>query len=248
MSGHSKWANIKHRKAAQDAKKAKVFTKILKEITIAARIGGGDPEANPRLRLAIERARDNNLPKDNIDKAIKRGTGELSGVNYEEYIYEGYAPGGVALLIEVMTDNKNRTGSEVRSLLSKNGGSMAEAGAVSWIFEKKGVITLEGISEDKVMEVAIESGADDIESDGDIVNVYCSVESFEGLTKNLKEVFKDKVKNAELTMVPKNTVNIEDKDTATRVIKLVELLEDHDDVQKVHANFDIPDNIMESLA
>jgi len=247
MSGHSKWANIKHRKAAQDAKKAKIFTKILKEITVAARIGGGDPEANPRLRIAIEKARDNNLPKDNVDKAIKRGTGELAGVNYEEYVYEGYAPNGVALLIEVMTDNKNRTGSEIRSLLSKNGGSMAEAGAVSWIFDKKGIITIEGEKEDKIMEIAIDFGAEDIETDSDIVNVYCDVNSFEELSKKLKEVFKYKVKNSEITMVPKNTVMLEDKESAAKVIKLVELLEDHDDVQKVHANFDIPDSIMAQL-
>jgi len=243
MSGHNKWANIKHRKGAQDAKKGKIFTKIIKELTVAARTGGGDASGNPRLRIAIEKAREANMPKDTMEKAIKRGTGELDGVNYEEYTYEGYGDGGVAVLMDIMTDNKNRTSGEVRNIFSKNSGAMAEAGAVAWNFERKGSITLSGVKEDEVMDLAIENGAEDIQSDGDFVNIYCMPENFEDLKKAIAAKFPNL--QSEITMVPKTMVEVKDKEVAERVFKLLELLEDHDDVQKVYSNIDVDDSLLE---
>jgi YebC/PmpR family DNA-binding regulatory protein len=243
MAGHSKWANIKHRKSAQDAKRGKLFTKLLKEITVAARTGGGDPAANPRLNQGIEKAKAANVPKDNIDKAVKRGTGELEGVDYEEYTYEGYAPGGVAILVEVLTDNKNRTGGEVRSIFTKNNGNMAEAGAVAWNFERKGLVYIanEG-NEDKIMESAIEFGADDVESDSDYIYIYSEPENFEALKEALQGKYP--IADSELTMVAKNSVQIEDKGTAEQILKLIDKLEDNDDVQKVYANFEMDEDLI----
>ncbi len=245
MAGHSKWANIKHRKGAQDAKRGKIFTKILKEITVAARMGGGDPETNPRLRMAIERGKSSNLPKDNMERAIKKGTGELEGVNYEEYVYEGYGPEGVAILLDILTDNKNRTSGEVRNIFSKNGGNMAEAGAVSWNFERKGVITLENISEDEVMDLAIENGASDVESDDSTVTLYAETEDFESLKEAISAQYE--IKTAEITKVPKNSVKINDANTAKRILKLIDLLEDNDDVQYAYSNFDIDEAVFEEM-
>lgn len=245
MSGHSKWANIKHRKGAQDAKRGKIFTKILKEITVAAKMGGGDIDGNPRLRIAVGKAKENNVPKDNIERAIKKGTGELEGVDYVEYNYEGYGPGGVALLVEVMTDNKNRTGGEVRSIFTKTNGNMADAGAVAWIFERKGVVTVEGAKEEQVMDLAIENGAEDVESDSESVTLYCDTNDFESLNKAVAAKFT--VSNAEITMVPKNSVKVEDVKTATQLLSLLEKLEDHDDVQNVYSNFDIDDEILAQI-
>lgn len=245
MSGHSKWANIKHRKGAQDAKRGKIFTKILKEITVAAKMGGGDIDGNPRLRIAVGKAKENNVPKDNIERAIKKGTGELEGVDYVEYNYEGYGPGGVALLVEVMTDNKNRTGGEVRSIFTKTNGNMADAGAVAWIFERKGVVTVEDAKEEQVMDLAIENGAEDVESDSESVTLYCDTNDFESLNEAVAAKFT--VSNAEITMVPKNSVKVEDVKTATQLLALLEKLEDHDDVQNVYSNFDIDDEILAQI-
>jgi len=245
MSGHNKWANIKHRKGAQDARKGKIFTKIIKEMTVAARIGGGDINGNPRLRIAVDKAKEANMPKDNIEKAIKKGTGEIEGVHYEEYVYEGYGDGGVAILVEAMTDNKNRTSGEVRNLFAKNSGAMAEAGAVAWNFERKGLITLEGVKEDEVMELAIENGAEDLQSDGDVLEIICAVENLDSLKKALAIKYPDA--KGEITMNPKNTVKIEKPEVAARVFRLIELLEDHDDVQKVYSNVDVDDEVLAKI-
>jgi YebC/PmpR family DNA-binding regulatory protein len=242
MSGHNKWANIKHRKGAQDAKKGKIYTKIIKEITIAAKTGGADASANPRLRIAIDKAKSNNMPKDTIERALKKGTGELEGVNYEELTYEGYGTDGVAILIDIMTDNKNRTSGEIRNILSKNGGAMAEAGAVAWNFERKGEITITGVKEDDVMELAIENGADDVSSEGNEVYVTTEPENFMALKEALEKKFK--VESAELTKIPKNLVKIENKESAEKILKILDLIEDHDDVQKVYANIDMDDSLM----
>lgn len=242
MSGHNKWANIKHRKGAQDAKKGKVFTKIIKELTVAAKMGGGDASANPRLRIAIEKAKEANMPKDNIEKAIKKGTGELEGVDYEELTYEGYGAGGVAVLVETATDNRNRTAGEVRNIFSKNNGAMAEAGAVAWNFERKGELVLKGVKEDEVMDLAIENGAEDVQSEEGMVYLYCQAEDFIALKEAISSKYP--VESAEITMVAKNTVKIEDAETAKQVFRLLELMEDHDDVQKVYSNVDMDENLL----
>ncbi len=248
MAGHSKWANIKYRKGRQDAKKGKMFTKATKEIIVAAKMGGGDPSANPRLRMAIEFARSINMPKEKIENAIKKGTGELTdGASLEEVIYEGYGPGGVAIFVEAVTDNKNRTVAELRHIFAKNGGSLGEAGCVSWMFEKKGVLTFDKskYSEDDLMEVGLEVGIEDIVDEKDVWEVYTSVENF----MKVKEAYEKanfEIKNAEITMIPKNFVNL-DKDTAIKALKLYEQLDDHDDVQKVYMNFDIPDEVYQQL-
>ncbi len=249
MSGHSKWANIKHKKAREDAKRGKVFTKLIKEITIAAR-DGGDPESNSRLRTAIERARADNMPYDNIERAIKRGTGELEGVNYEEIIYEGYGPAGVAVLIEAMTDNKNRTVADIRHIFSKSNGSLGESGCVAWNFDKKGLFTFsqDDVDEDSLMEIAIEAGAEDIKhvpEDG-LFEVYTDSSGFQ----QVKEAFDAKglkYSFGEITMVPKTTVRISGKD-AQQMLKLMDSLEECDDVQNVYANFDIPSEEMDKLS
>jgi len=247
MAGHSKWANIKHRKAAQDAKRGKIFTRLIKEITVAARLGGGDPEANPRLRQAMDKALASNMPKDNIDRAIKRGTGELEGVSYEEVNYEGYAPGGVAVLVECMTDNKNRTVSEIRHLFSKNGGSLGENGCVEYLFNKVGMLVLEGegIDEDTVLEAAMEAGAEDMEAEDGQFTVYTDPQDFEAVKANLEAAgWQPAV--AEVTMKPDTTVHVEGKQ-AEQVLKLLEALEDSEDVQNVYANYDIPDEVLEQV-
>jgi YebC/PmpR family DNA-binding regulatory protein len=249
VSGHSKWASIKHKKANTDAKRGKVFTKIVKEISIAARLGGGDPGGNPRLRTVIEKAKEVNMPHDNIKKAIMKGTGELPGVTYEELVYEGYGPAGVAIMVEVMTDNKNRTVPEIRHLMAKNGGSLGETGCVSWLFDKKGYILVSksAASEDAVMSVALEAGAEDMKNDPGEEN-YEIVTSPEDLiaVKDAIEKSKMPVESAEVTMLPKNYVVLDAK-AAEQMIRLMEALEDHDDVQNVYANFDIPDEIAEKV-
>ncbi|HHV52383.1 MAG TPA: YebC/PmpR family DNA-binding transcriptional regulator [Synergistaceae bacterium] len=249
MSGHSKWANIKYRKATQDAKRGKLFQKLVRAIIVAAREGGGDPSMNVRLKTAIERAREANVPMDNIERAIKRGTGELEGVQYEEVFYEGYGPCGVAILVEALTDNRNKTASEMRTLFSRNGGSLGEAGCVSWMFERRGVIRItgEGLDEYELLSVALEAGADDVKNeDGEFV-VYCDPAIFSKV-KGALEGHGFAVSGAEVGMVPKSTVSISDKDDAHKVVRLLNLLEDHDDVQNVYANFDIPDEILEEVS
>ena len=239
MSGHSKWHSIKHKKGALDAKRGKLFTKFIKEITVAARTGGGDPDANARLRKAILDAKAGNMPNDTIDRAIRRGTGEEEGVNYEEITYEGYGPGGVALLIQSMTDNRNRTVAEIRHIFSKNGGNLGESGSVGWMFEKKGYIVVDKAtkSEDELFELAIEAGADDLRDDEDNFEIITSPEAFDSVLNTIKgSGIEPQV--AEVEMVPQNYVKLEGGD-ARQMLKLMEALEDHDDVQKVSANFDI---------
>ena len=248
MSGHSKWHSIRHKKGATDAKRGKIFSRINKELMVAARMGGGDPSANPRLRQAIAAAKSENMPKDNIERAIKKGTGELEGVNYEEYMYEGYAPGGVALLIEVMTDNKNRAAADIRYVFNKRGGSLGEAGCVAWMFEKKGLIIFEQnqVAEDEVLEVALEAGADDVITTEDQYEVHTELAAFE----SVKQAFDDqelRYTMAEITMMPQNTVKVDDEAQAAQVLKLMDAIEDADDVQKVYANFDIPDEILQRI-
>lgn len=245
MAGHSKWANIKHRKAAQDAKKGKVFTKVAKEITVAAKLGGGDPEMNPRLRMALDKAKAVNLPKDNVDRAIKKGTGEGNEANFEDVMYEGYGPEGVAILVQALTDNKNRTVSEVRSTMAKKNGNMGEAGCVSWIFEKKGVISipLDNIGEDQIMSLAIDAGAEDVETGDDSYEIICDPADYEDVKKVI-ESENILYEYAEVTMRPKTTIEVKG-DNAKKVINLIEALEDLDDVQEVYANFDIDDSELE---
>ncbi|MBI4793357.1 MAG: YebC/PmpR family DNA-binding transcriptional regulator [Deltaproteobacteria bacterium] len=249
MSGHSKWANIKRRKGAVDAKRGKIFTRLIKEITVAARLGGGDQVGNPRLRSAIAAAKTVNMPKENIERAIKKGTGELEGTVYEEITYEGYGPGGVAILVDCMTDNKNRTVGEVRPAFSKNGGNLGESGCVSYMFDKKGVLLVDKktIDEEKLMELALESGADDVVEEETEFQVTTAPEEFAAVRERLEAqgvVFLE----ASLSMVPQNVVEVADEGVAKRLLKLMESLEDCDDVQNVHANFDIPDEIMEKLS
>ncbi len=249
MSGHSKWANIKHRKAAADAKKGKLFSSLSKEIIIAAKHGGGNPETNLRLRAAIERAREANMPKENIERAIKRGTGEIPGVIYEEVVYEGYGPGGVAIMVEVVTDNKNRTASEIRRIFTKHGGNLGEAGCVSWIFEEKGSIFIEKESvkdEDQLLADALDAGAEDVRIDPDSIEIVTSPQDF-STVKNILTEKNYKITSAEITKIPKNLVPVQGVD-AEKVLKLMEELEEHDDVQKTYANFDIPDEILQALS
>lgn len=248
MSGHSKWSTIKRKKGAADAKRGQLFTKIIKEITVAARMGGGDPGGNPRLRLAIEKAREGRMPGDNIERAIKRGTGELEGVNYEEITYEGYGPSGVALMISSLTDNKTRTVAEIRNIFTKKGGNLGETGSVGWIFDKKGVITFEKqqVSEDKLMEIGLNAGAEDIKDNGDSWDVVTEPASFETVKQALE---KEKLipVASEISMIPKTTVSL-GKEDAEKMLKLMEALEEHDDIQNVYANFDIPEDIMKGLS
>lgn len=236
MSGHNKWSSIKHKKAAADAKRSASFTKIIRELTVAARTGGGDPAMNPRLRVAVEKAKDVNMPKDNIEKAIKKGTGELEGVNYEEMTYEGYGPNGVALMIDVLTDNKNRASAEVRSILTKHGGNLGASGCVSWMFDKKGIIIVDAslTTEDKLMEIAINAGADDVQSSEDVFQIFTAPETFATVLDHLKNA-NIAHKYAEVEMVAKNTVKLDEKKIES-VEKLVELLEENDDIQKVFTN------------
>jgi len=246
MSGHSKWSTIKHKKGAQDAKRGKIFTKLIKEITVAARMGGGDPNSNPRLRTAIQAAKDENMPKDNLERAIKKGTGELEGQNYEEIIYEGYGPGGAAVLIESLTDNKNRTVAEIRHIFSKNSGNLGENGCVGWMFEKKGYIVTEkeSVDEDMLMEVAIEAGAEDVREDGPNFEIITEPGDFEQVKEAVDKASIPYI-DAEVTMLPQSTTGLEGKE-AEKMVKLMEMLDDCDDVQKVYTNADIPDEVMNS--
>jgi YebC/PmpR family DNA-binding regulatory protein len=243
MSGHSKWATTKRKKAVIDAKRGKIFTKLIKEITIAAREGGGDPAGNPRLRLAIDNAKAVNMPQDNIDRAVKKATGELEGSSYTELTYEGYGPSGIAVMVEVATDNKNRTVAEVRHIFSKHGGSLAETGSVAWMFVRKGIITLpkQGKSEDEIMEVALEAGADDLETADEFYEVKTSLEALEHVRKAIVNK-KLSVENASLQWVAKNSVRIEGE-AAEKVITLIEALEDCDDVQNVFSNADFAETV-----
>lgn len=247
MSGHSKWATIKHKKGATDAKRAKVFAKLIRQVEVAAREGGPDPDMNPSLRTMYQKARDSSVPLDTIEKAIKRATGGMEGVNYESITYEGYAPGGVALLIEVLTDNRNRSGSDVRSTFSKRGGSMAEPGAVAWQFERKGILTVDGAAdEDELMLAAIDAGAEDIERQGDLWQVTTAPTDLHAVRTAVEEAG-FKVESGDLAMVAQNLVSVDDKGAAKKVLDLIDALEDIDDVQDVYGNFDIPDEVLAEL-
>jgi YebC/PmpR family DNA-binding regulatory protein len=245
MSGHSKWATIKHKKGAADAKRGQIFTKLIKEISIAARMGGGDAESNARLRTAILKARAANMPKDNVDRAIKKGTGELEGMSYEELVYEAYAPGGVALLIEVLTDNKNRAAADVRNILTRAGGSLATAGAVSRLFKRKGIINFdaEKYTEDQIMEAALEGGAEDVATMDGIIEVTTAPEDFEAVLNALNEKNFESM-SAEISMIPDVEVDM-DKDGTTKALRLIEKLEENDDVQNVYNNVAVPDDYEE---
>lgn len=248
MSGHSKWASIKHKKGAADAKRGKVFSRIVKEIAVAARTGGGSTDTNPRLRVAIGAAKAANMPNDNIQRAIKRGTGELPGVTYEEISYEGYGPFGVAILVDAMTDNKNRTTAEIRNLFAKKGGNMSGSGSVAWQFQRKGLISLnkEKIAEDKIFNITIEAGADDFNAEGEMYEIITSTENFEAVKNALAENKID-ASVAEITSLPTTTVKITDENQARKILSIVEAFEEHEDVQHVYANFDISDEILNKI-
>ncbi|MCX7821766.1 MAG: YebC/PmpR family DNA-binding transcriptional regulator [Brevinematales bacterium] len=248
MSGHNKWANIKQRKSAQDAKRSNMFSKISREIILAARKGGGNPETNATLRAIIEKARSYNMPKDNIERSIKRGTGEIEGAAFEELTYEGYGPGGVAMIVDVTTDNRNRTISEIRKIFSRLGGNLGEAGCVGWMFEKKGYISVDAnkYTEDQIMEIALELGADDVKKEGDAIEIYTSVENFLNVLDGLKAKGIE-IQSSELARFAQNTVKIE-KDKALSLLKLIDELEEHDDVQAVATNADIDDSVYDEFA
>jgi YebC/PmpR family DNA-binding regulatory protein len=246
MSGHNKWSTIKHKKGAVDAKRGKIFTKLIKEISVAAKLGGGDPNGNPRLRTAVDKAKAENMPKDNIDRAIKKGTGGMEGVTYEEIVYEGYGPGGAAVLVEVLTDNRNRSVSDIRSIFTKNNGNMGEAGCVSWIFSKKGLIVYDKpVGFDQLFEAAIEAGADDVTEQDEQIEVTTEPASFIEVRESL-ETKGFKQANAEITMIPQTQVVLEGKQ-AESMLRLMDKLEDNDDVQNVYANFDISAEEMEKM-
>jgi YebC/PmpR family DNA-binding regulatory protein len=244
MSGHSKWSTIKHKKAASDAKRGKIFTKLIKEITVAARMGGGDLNANPRLRGAVQAAKNENMPKDNIDRAIKKGTGDLEGVSYDESIYEGYGPGGAAVLVDSLTDNKNRAVSDIRHIFAKNGGNLGENGCVAWMFDKKGYIVVERATtdEDTLMEVALEAGAEDVREDDSNFEVITAPEDFEDVIAAIEKAGIATIEG-EVTMLPQSTTHLAGKE-AEQMIRLMDMLEDCDDVQKVYTNADIPDDLV----
>jgi len=248
MSGHSKWSSIKHKKAAVDAKRGKIFTKLIKEITIAAREAGGDPETNPRLRTAIANAKAQNMPNETIERGIQRGTGQLPGVDYEEITYEGYGPKGVAVIVEVVTDNKNRSTSDLRFILSKNGGNLGERGCVSWMFDKKGLIVVDKdkADEDELIMMALEAGAEDVKTEDDSFEVITEPQDFESVRDAVQKA-EIEMDLAEVSMIPQTTVKLDGKD-ALQLLKMMEMLEEHDDVQNVYANFDIPDDVIEQAA
>ncbi len=248
MSGHSKWSSIKHKKGAADAKRGKMFTKLIREITVAAREGGGKVDANARLRLAVQRAKDANMPAGNIERGIKKGTGELAGTSYESISFEGYAPGGVAVIAESLTDNRNRTSSDVRSIFAKRGGNMAGTGSVAFLFEKKGVFLIkkEDAEEESLLTTVLDAGAEDLTSDEDFFQVTCALVDFDKVRSALM-AGKVKIESGELSMVPKTSVKVEDAEIAKKVLTLVEELEDNDDVQNVYSNFDIPDEILKEV-
>lgn len=249
MSGHSKWSTIKRKKGAADAKRGKIFTRLIKEITVAARIGGGDPEGNPRLRSAIATAKSENMPKDNITRAIKKGTGEIAGEVYDEILYEGYGPGGVAVLVECLTDNRNRTVADVRHYFAKSNGNLGESGCVNWMFDKKGLIVVdrETISEEELMDMALEAGAEDVVEEESEFHILTAPDEFEDVRGALEEAGLKYVE-ASISMIPQNTVDVGEEKVAKSLLKLIENLEDHDDVQNVYANFDIDDDLMEQLS
>lgn len=247
MSGHSKWANIKHRKAAVDAKRGKIFTKLIRELTIAARVGGGDVDANSRLRAAISAAKGNNMPNDTIERAVKRGTGELEGQEFHETYYEGYGPGGSAVYVQVMTDNKNRTVADIRRIFIKNGGNLGESGCVAWMFDLKGRISFpnDEVDENELFEIALEAGADDVITEDNDLVIICDTSDFEDVKKAITDADLT-YENAEVTMIPQNNVKIEGKE-AEQMIRLMEALEDSDDVQNVYSNFDIDEKLLEAM-
>lgn len=249
MAGHSKWANIKHKKQKEDRRRAKLFSKLSKRIAVAAREGGGDPEMNAELRMVIDKARDNNMPNENIERAIKRGTGELEGVEYESFDYEGYGPEGVALYLEITTDNRNRAASEIRHILSDNGGNLGESGCVAWMFDRKGQLVLDNsgdsLDEDEVFLEALEAGAEDVKLEGEIIRILTDPKEFISVKEELEEnnyEFKD----SDIVMLPNNTVDL-DKTGAKKVLNLMDELEDHDDVQEIYANFNIPESVLEEI-
>ncbi len=249
MSGHSHWAGIKHKKAALDAKRGKVWSKLARAMIVAAKGGGGDPSANLSLRYAIDKAKAANMPKDTIEKAIKKGTGEGGAVNFEEVVYEGYGPSGVAIMVDALTDNRNRTAPEIKRLFEKHGGAMGGTGCVNWIFRKKGLITVSTskMDEDTLMEIALAAGAEDMQTAGDVYEITCDPTAYDKLKEALKAKNID-TEVAEISMVPQNTVPINDAETAKKVIAMMEAMEDHDDVQNVYANFDIPQEIMSKIS
>ena len=247
MSGHSKWATIKHKKGAADKARGKLFAKLIKQVEVAARTGGGDPEANPTLRTMFQKARDNSVPLDTIWKAVRRGTGEEEGVHYEEISYEGYAPGGVAVYVTTLTDNRNRTGPEIRAVFSKNGGSIAEPGSVAWQFERKGIVVVPGdVDEDELMMVALDGGAEDISRQGDEWHVT-SAPTDTMAVRDAIEAGSIAVTSADLTMVPSTMVTVDSADAAKAILRVIDALDDQDDVQDVYANFDITDDVLEAL-
>src|SRR5256714_2915385 len=247
MSGHSKWATIKHQKGAKDKARGKQFAKLIRQVEVAAREGGGDPEANPTLRTMFQKARDASVPLDTIDRAIKRATGELEGVTYEQITYEGYAPGGVAVLVEVLSDNRNRTGADIRSIFSRGGGSIAEPGAVAWQFERTGQVLVDRkVEEDDLMLVALDAGAEDLADDGELWRVTCPPTELHKVRAAIEDAGMT-VDSSDLTMIPQNTIPLSDAESAKNVLRLIDALDDHDDVQNVHANFDIPDAILEAV-
>ncbi len=247
MSGHSKWSTIKHKKGAADAKRGRIFTRLIKEITVAARMGGGDPDANPRLRTAIASAKAENMPKDNIERAVKKGTGELEGVNYEEVNYEAYGPGGVAVLVECLTDNKNRAVAELKHIMDRHGGSLGEPGCVAWMFKQKGLIVLdrEEVDEERLLDLALEAGAEDVKEEETTFEVITEPSDFEPVRAAIEEAGLA-YGMAEVSMIPQNTVQLEGKQ-AQQMLNLMEALEDAEDVNRVYANFDIPDDVMEAM-
>ncbi len=249
MSGHSHWAGIKHKKAAVDAKRGKVWSKVARMIIVAAKAGGGDPSANLSLRYAIDKAKAVNMPKDTIEKAIKKGTGEIGAVNFEEVLYEGYGPGGAAIMVEALTDNRNRTAPEIKRIFEKHGGSLGTGGCVNWMFNKKGLITIKttDAGEDELMEIALAAGADDMQNTGQLFEITCDPAAYEQL-KNTLEEKEIVIQSAEVSMVPLSTVPISDKVTAKKIISMMEAFEDHDDIQNTYANFDIPDEIIADIS
>jgi YebC/PmpR family DNA-binding regulatory protein len=249
MSGHSHWAGIKHKKAAVDAKRGKAWSKIARMIIVAAKQGGGDPSANLTLRYAIDKAKAANMPKDTIEKAVKKGTGDLGGASYEEVLYEGYGPNGVAIMVEALTDNRNRTGPEVKKLFEKHAGSLGTSGCVNWMFTKKGLITVNAANtdEEQLLEIALGAGADDMQAVGEVFEITCEPGAYEELKKALQEK-EIPIEVAEISMVPQTTIDISDEHTAKRIISLMEAFEDHDDVQNTYANFDIPEEIIAQIS
>ena len=249
MSGHSHWAGIKHKKAAVDAKRGKAWSKISRMIIVAAKQGGGDPSANLTLRYAIDKAKAANMPKDTIEKAIKKGTGELEGTSFEEVLYEGYGQNGVAIMVEALTDNRNRTGPEMKRMFEKHGGSLGTSGCVNWMFTKKGLITVSAANtdEEQLLEIALSAGADDMQAVGEVFEITCEPGAYEELKKTLQEK-EIPIEIAEISMVPQSTIDITDEHTAKRIISLMEAFEDHDDVQNTYANFDIPEEIIAQIS